>query len=469
MPALQLTPGHLGRQRLNLPPVRMVNAFLEATPGGPTEDVRTSRPGLTLYATIGAGPILRQFQKPGLFNDQPFSVSGGQFYMGTTLLGSVAYSQSPRFAVAQQYVVLVCGGAVYVWNGLTLTTVSLFSDGVSPLPAFSAVAVLYNIWVYVVAGSNQFYFSNVGDPTKISAGNFGAAQVTPTPIVEVVTLAEELYFFKTDTVEIWDFTGSLTAPFAESPGRTYGQGCAAQDSVCEIDNSLMWINDDYAVVRTSTVPERISTSMIEDRLHVAGAIGLINTVKCYAFNNEGHDFYVMNLVPINETYAYDAQTKQWFQWGSKQALSNNPGVWICQTAAGQGKFNYAGSSIDGRVWLIDELNHTDDGLPIQVIIGGARWITEGVERANNLAIQMVRGVATTAIPDPQIQMRWSEDGGRTWTSWLQASIGAVGAYRWKASWHSLGLIRQPGREFEFAISDSVNVTLESATINPARR
>jgi hypothetical protein len=66
-------------------------------------------------------------------------------------------------------------------------------------------------------------------------------------------------------------------------------------------------------------------------------------------------------------------------------------------------------------------------------------------------------------------MRWTDDGGRTWTSWLAGSIGPIGGYRYKVSWHSLGLVRQPGREFEFAVADSVNVTIESATINPARR
>src|SRR5438093_558671 len=127
-----------------------------------------------------------------------------------------------------------------------------------------------------------------------------------------------LYFFKTDTVEIWDYTGSLTAPFAESPGRTYSKGCPSQDGVCEVDNALYWIDDDFTVQHTSTVPQRVSTSFIEDRLHVEGASGDMSRVKAYAFNIEGHNFYCMNLPTINETYAYDAQTQQWFQWGSQE-------------------------------------------------------------------------------------------------------------------------------------------------------
>lgn len=451
--------------------MRCVNAYLEATPGGPGKDVRTSRPGLTQAYDIGAGPILRTFQKPGLFNSLPFNVSGGSVYMGSTLLGEIAYSAAPRFAAAQNYLALVVGGALYVYNGTALTLVEFFDDGYSLLPPFSSVAVLYNIWVYTVVGSNQFYFSAVGNPASINAANFSAAQVSPTPTVEVAVLAEELYFFKTDTMEIWDFTGVLTAPFAESPGRTYSRGCAAQGSVCLLDNSLFWIGDDYSVYRTGTVPQRLtaSTSYVEDRLKAEANAGDIAAITAMSFNIEAHAFYVINLPILSESYAYDAQTKQWFQWGTQQPLQAEPGVWLPQTCAGQGDQIYLGSSIDGRVWTADETNHTDDGIPMRVVVGGARWIQEGVERANNLAIQMVRGIATSAVPDPLIQMRWSEDGGRTWTSWTQGSVGPIGGYRFKVSWHSLGLIRQPGREFEFAISDSVNVTLESATLNPARR
>lgn len=471
MPDIALTPGLLGRPRLDLPAVRAVNVYYEASDGGPSKSVRTSRPGLTQVYDLGIGPILRTFQKPGLFNSLPFNVSGGSLYLGSTLLGVVAYSSAPRFAAAQTYLALVVGGALYIYDGTTLTLIEFFDDGVSRLPPFSSVAVLYNIWVYTVVGSNQFFFSAVGNPGVINAANFSAAQVSPTPTVEVAALAEELYFFKTDTVEIWDFTDSLTAPFAESPGRTYSRGCAAQGSVSLLDNSLFWIGDDFSVYRTGTVPQRLTptTSYVEDRLKAEANAGDIALVTAMSFNIEGHAFYVVNLPMLNESYAYDAQSKFWFQWGTQQPLQAEPGVWLPQTCSGQGDQVYLGSSVDGRVWLADETNHTDDGIPMRCVVGAARWIEENVERANNLSIQMVRGVATSNVPDPQIWMRWSEDGGRTWTSWTPGSLGPIGAYRWRASWHSLGLIRQPGREFEFAIMDAVNVTLESATINPGRR
>ena len=81
---------------------------------------------------------------------------------------------------------------------------------------------------------------------------------------------------------------------------------------------------------------------------------------------------------------------------------------------------------------------------------------------------MVRGVANANVPNPIAQMRYSDDGGRTFSSWRTESMGQVGGYTFKATWRALGAMTQPGRLFEFAVMDAVNFTVESASMNEAR-
>ncbi|MES2156120.1 MAG: packaged DNA stabilization protein, partial [bacterium] len=269
MPVIELTVGHEGRPRVGLPTKQLVNAYAEATKEGPTGAARLPRPGLTDWGTAGDGPILRQFQSPGLFNGALFSVSGGTLYRDTTSLGAVPYSLQPRMAANLTQLAIVSGGALFVYDGAALTLVPYFDDGVSRLPPFSSVTVLFNIFVYTVAGSNQFYFSNTGDATLINAANFANAETMPDPILEVATLADELYFFGSRTIEPWSFTGSLTLPFQLAQGRTYNRGTAAQGSVVKLDNSLFWVGDDLSVYRASAVPEKISTPYIDDTLRQA--------------------------------------------------------------------------------------------------------------------------------------------------------------------------------------------------------
>ena len=109
MPPIQLSTGAHGRDRLRLPYQRQVNAYVEATPGGPEKFVNTARPGLTQTLSLSPGPILRGYQDPGLFNGDAFHVSGGNLYRNSTLLGQVAYSQNPRMVAANNQLAIVRG------------------------------------------------------------------------------------------------------------------------------------------------------------------------------------------------------------------------------------------------------------------------------------------------------------------------------------------------------------------------
>lgn len=467
MPVLELTVGNYGRPRVGLPSTRLVNAYIEATKEGPTKGARIPRPGLTPWHTLGNGPILRQFQQPGLFNGDLFTVSGGQLFRNTTLLGTITYGNNPRMAAANDQLAIVSGGALYIYDGTTLSTVRFFDDGISPLPSFSTVTVLYNIFVYPVVGSDQFFFSQTGNAALINAANFGAAQTSPDPIIEATVLAEEILFFGSTSVEFWDFNGSLTAPFALAQGRTYIRGCPAQSSVVKLDNAIFWVADDLSVYRSGAVPEKISTPYIDDKLRAAGPG--ISRATAFQVGIEGHAFYVLNLPAINESYAYDCQTREWAQWGTQQPLANEPGLFAPACSAGQGSTAiFAGSASTNEVWTIDAGNNSDGTINKRVIVSGAIWIAGGVQRCNNISLACVRGVGDADAPNPIVEMRFSDDGGRTFTSWLSATLGMRGQYNYKAVWRNLGLITQPGRLFEFSVADAVNFTVEGATWNEAR-
>jgi hypothetical protein len=465
MPDLPLTVGHYGRPRVGLPSQRLVNCFPEATKEGPSTAARIPRPGLTRWGALGVGPIQRLYQNPGLFNGDLFTISAGQLYRGTSSLGAIPYGTQPRMDAANDQLAVVSGGQLYVYDGTTLSLIQYFDDGSSRLPPFSSVCVLFNIFIYTVAGSGQFFFSQVGDATSINAANFSTAQTSPDPILEVATLADELYFFGSRSVEPWDFEGSLTAPFALAQGRTYSRGLAAQGSVVKLDNALFWIGDDLSVYRSGAVPQKVSTPFIDDVIREGAAF--IDQTYGFSVGVEGHRFYVVNL-PLSGSWAFDVATEEWAQWGSANPFQDDPTSFIGQCSAGEGAQIYVGSNIDGRVWILDPTNATDDGVTKRVICSGAIWTEGGKQRLNSIGLQCVRGVGTPSAPAPHVQMRLSKDGGRTWGVWLNAQLGAVGQYAYKAVWRGLGLISQPGVAIEFSVEDPVNFVVEGAAWNEAR-
>ena len=65
--------------------------------------------------------------------------------------------------------------------------------------------------------------------------------------------------------------------------------------------------------------------------------------------------------------------------------------------------------------------------------------------------------------DPQVLLRWSDDGGHTWTDYAAASIGRVGEYGTRAIWHRLGASRD--RVYEVKIVEPVRVTILGADLD----
>lgn len=55
--------------------------------------------------------------------------------------------------------------------------------------------------------------------------------------------------------------------------------------------------------------------------------------------------------------------------------------------------------------------------------------------------------------DPQIMLRWSDDGGHTWSNEHWRSAGRLGQYRRRAVWWQLG--RSRDRIYEMVVSDPV--------------
>ena len=471
---LDFSVGNEGRPTYGLPTTRNVNVYIEPTKGGPKQAARISRPGLTLWHRFsGVGPVLRAYQNAGIFNGDPFFVIQNTLYRNTTSVGTIPFSLQPRMAATNTQLALTVGGALYVYTTAGLQLVEFFDDGSSRLPPFSSVAVLYNIFIYTVSGTNQYYWSQAGNATSINALNFTEAQTSPDPIIEVAVLAEELYFFKqANATEIWDFNpilgpqGQVTQPFQLSQGRTYIRGTPAQGSVVSrIDNAIIWVGDDLEVYRSDIVPRKISTPFIDDRLRAAK--NSITQTTAFGVGIEGHWLYVMNLPQLGESYAYDCATQQWAQWGTQQTLDSEPGLFNGACAAGQGSMIWIGNYLESDVYLLDVNSNLDDEKARPVICSAAIWVTSGTKRLNNVSLACVRGGGSNT-DNPTVWMRISTDGGRTFRSWIQGQLGFQGEYRYKAAWRNLGVIQQPGVLLEFAMLDAFPFIVEGGSFNSAR-
>jgi len=67
---------------------------------------------------------------------------------------------------------------------------------------------------------------------------------------------------------------------------------------------------------------------------------------------------------------------------------------------------------------------------------------------------------------PKAMLRWSNDGGSTWSKEYWVGIGAQGKYQNRAIWRRLGMARD--RVFEVAITDPVKAVIVSANLKASK-
>jgi hypothetical protein len=67
---------------------------------------------------------------------------------------------------------------------------------------------------------------------------------------------------------------------------------------------------------------------------------------------------------------------------------------------------------------------------------------------------------------PVMQLRWSDDGGHTWSNGHDMQLGAMGKYRYRAYRTRLGISRD--RVYEVSLTDPVKLAILGAELNADR-
>lgn len=454
MPAVPFVPSAYDRGAFGLPVARLQNLYVEKTGAGPTETARLPRPCLVETYEYGSGPVRGVFTQAGVFSGAVFIVSGTTLYKDGVSAGTIPGSGLVRIAASDSELVIVAAGEARVYNGSTLTLIDS-----TALPAVCDVAFLAGRFIYAGQDTGRIYWSAVGVASSIDGLAFATAEANPDPIVGFSTDGDLLVIFGSTSVELWSVTGDDDLPYQRITGGRYSRGCAAQGAIAYIDNATAWIGDDRVIYRGGSEPRRISTHGVEAALARCTSI---STATAFEALTEGHRFLVVNI-PGQTSFAFDVSTETWAEWTSYDRATFRG---CCSTISGGSTL--VGDDTTGQVFTLTTGVYADDGEPV-TFLASAFIAATARSRCDSLTLQGARGVglATGQGSAPITEMRYSDDLGRTWSVWRQASPGAVGEYRSRAQWRRLGLIREPGRAFEIRTTDPVLASMFGLLMNEA--
>jgi hypothetical protein len=396
------------------------------------------------------------------------AVTSGTLTVGQTIQGSTVTAQTIITALGTG----TGGVGTYtVNNSQTVTSRTLYGLNWSVLPstdgAFTSatsVDIVDNYFVYNRPDTQQFGASAALSPIS-PALSFGSKDGAPDDLVSLIVDHREVYLLGEVSSEVWIDAGTIPFPFQRIPGTSTQHGIAAPFSVARLGNSFAYLSRNtrgqaQIVQMNGYVPTRISTHAVENSL----TNQVVNNAVAWAYQLEGHEVYVISFPTINLTWAYDVSSGMWHKW----LYTNNLGQY--ERARGNCCVEFqglvmVGDYANGKIYKLDPLNYTDDGQHVRRLRRAPHLVADFQrEYFDELQIQFQPGVGlpTGQGENPQAMLRWSDNGGSTWSNEHWTTIGLIGKYANRAIWRRLGTARD--RVFEVSISDPVKAVIISANL-----
>jgi hypothetical protein len=396
------------------------------------------------------------------------AVASGTLFVGQTIQGTgvTALTIITAFGTGTGGV-----GTYTVSTSQTVTSTTLYGLNFSQLPssdgAFTGgtnVDVVDNYFVYNRPDTQQFGCSNVLSPISGNT-NFSSKDGAPDDLVTLIVDHREIYLLGETSSEVWVDQGTSPFPFNRIPGTSTQHGIVSAFSVSRLGNSFAYLSKNnrgtaQIVQMNGYVPQRISTHAVENSLTNQP----ITDAIAWTYQLEGHEVYVISFPTLQLTWCYDIATQMWHKW----LYTNNLGQYErCRgncSAVFQG-YVLVGDYSNGKIYKLERNIYTDDGQHVKRL-RRAPHLTVDLQRQyfEELQLQFQPGVglSTGQGEDPQAMLRWSSDGGSTWSSEHWTTIGKIGKYTNRAIWRRLGTARD--RIFEVSVSDPVKTVIVSANL-----
>jgi hypothetical protein len=396
------------------------------------------------------------------------AVASGTLYVGQTIQGST---------VAANTMITALGtgtggvGTYTISTSQTVTSRTMYALNFAVMPsndgAFTGgtnVDIVDNFFVYNNPDTQQFGASYVLSPIS-AALSFSSKDGAPDDLVTLIVDHREIYLLGETSSEVWVDQGTSPFPFARIPGTSTQHGIAAAFSVARLGNSFAYLAKNnrgtaQIVQMNGYVPQRISTHAVENSL--TGQT--VSDAVAWTYQLEGHEVYVISFPSIQLTWCYDIASGMWHKW----LYTNNLGQYErCRgncAAVFQG-YVLVGDYSNGKIYHLDKNVYTDDGQYVKRLRRAPHLVTDFQRQYfDELQIQFQPGIGTSTGTgeDPQAMLRWSNDGGSTWSNEHWTSIGRIGKYLNRAIWRRLGMARD--RIFEVVVSDPVKCVIVSANL-----
>jgi hypothetical protein len=228
----------------------------------------------------------------------------------------------------------------------------------------------------------------------------------------------------------------------------------------------------------------------------------VSDARAWTYQQGGHEVYVLSFPTLDITWCYDVATSMWHKWlycDDTNTFHRHRGNCCINFQ----NMVLIGDWQNGNIYELDPTNFTDNGQNIRRVRRTTHLVSDyqreyfdeiqiyfqpgvGLSNQTNVFIApnvvkqtpfvltvnssylitfdnlYIGNLMPTVGSDPKAMLRWSNDGGSTWSHEYWVSIGKIGKYKNRAIWRRLGMARD--RVFELVITDPINAVIVAANL-----
>jgi hypothetical protein len=395
--------------------------------------------------------------------------------------GPVALDANPALLVYNRQgaqVGIASGGSIYVFN---LTTNVL------------SAALLSGTYTHIAfAGGYGFAFQLSTGKTLVGALN-DLSTWDPATFFQRSLFADPaqcifadennlIWTLGTETFEARYNSGTGTQPWIPMTGLVGPYGIASPFGYGLSPSGNFWVTRNAAgigrfVVSVGGQPAPVGTYAIDAQIDKFATSTGISDAEVLVYDQGGHTAAIVAMAAAQTanpsvpcTFAYDVEGKTWSKRGRWNAQKARWELWAprCHVVAFGGK-HLVGDRSSGTIWLLDQTSATDiDGNGTRRIRRTPHLNKEHQRRPVDL-VEVLTDIIGPAVQapaqgsDPQLTLKVSRDGGKTYGNERRCGIGRIGETKRRCFWTQLGAPMD--LVYEFGYSEPVPAAIVGGYLN----
>lgn len=420
-------------------------------------------PGLISFGDVGAGPIRALIE----MDDLLYAISGSSLYAVNsagvgTALGAGIQPGANVLGISENgtQILTVDGVRGFTYNPGTLTYAQILD---ADFRASKTVTFLNSYFLLPALGTNEFFSSDSDDGTSYDATFFASAETNSDDVEAVLAHQQQAYITGHKGIEIWQFNPNTSNfPWNRYPGAAIQTGTAGPFAAKVHKEKIFYVGSDAKFYRLDGAEP---VSIIDPGVASQWAsYGDISDVFLMSMTWDDHEWIVITFPTANHTWIYDQTTGFFHERASYDSMGNSLGRWRANAYAKCYGKHLIGDAFTGKIGYLSASAYDEYGTMMPAIAVSPTLHNPGGKvflSSLELLMQVGVGLLTGQGSDPKVFLDWSDDDGRTWSTFqLSASMGIIGDYKAIVRFTQLGSFAS--RIFRLTITDPVKRVVMSA-------